>query len=231
MKLISSFFRSPPKLKKINWGSLKCLSPVSQIFGLDRGQPIDRYYIERFLDQNRSDIRGNILEFGDATYAAKFCSTDAHIDVIHPVSGNPNATIVGDIVQAKTLPQNFFDCIIATQTFQFIYEIQESIKNIYNSLAPNGVLLATVSGISQISRYDMDRWGDYWRLTPAAAKKLFGGIFEDSNVSISMHGNALVATAFIQGVAVHELTIKELDHIDENYPVIITIRALKLSHA
>jgi hypothetical protein len=32
-------------------------------------------------------------------------------------------------------------------------------------LKPGGVLLATVSGISQISRYDMYRWGDYWRFT------------------------------------------------------------------
>src|SRR5450759_3773496 len=33
-------------------------SPFSEVHGFDRGTPVDRYYIERFLDQHREDIHG-----------------------------------------------------------------------------------------------------------------------------------------------------------------------------
>ena len=29
-----------------------------------------------------------------------------------------------------------------------------------------------MSGISQISRYDMERWGEYWRFTDASTKRI-----------------------------------------------------------
>ena len=38
--------------------------------GRDRGTPIDRHYIERFLDEHRADIRGRVLEVRDAALHA-----------------------------------------------------------------------------------------------------------------------------------------------------------------
>ena len=43
-------------------GTLRRTRPLSDDFGYDRGYPIDRYYIERFLAQHRSHIKGRILE-------------------------------------------------------------------------------------------------------------------------------------------------------------------------
>ena len=42
----------------LDWGDLRRLQPVSSVWGIDRGQPLDRYYIERFLNRHRKDIRG-----------------------------------------------------------------------------------------------------------------------------------------------------------------------------
>jgi hypothetical protein len=40
--------------------------------GFDRGLPIDRYYIERFLQTHSADIRRHVLEVGDNAYTRRF---------------------------------------------------------------------------------------------------------------------------------------------------------------
>src|SRR5712672_2396530 len=40
--------------------------------GAARGRPIDRAYIELFLQQHRGDIRGDVLEIGDNRYTLRF---------------------------------------------------------------------------------------------------------------------------------------------------------------
>ena len=57
---------------KIDWINLRSTKPVSKVFGLDRGIPIDRYYIEQFLEQNKSFIKGAVLEIAESTYSKKF---------------------------------------------------------------------------------------------------------------------------------------------------------------
>ena len=159
------------KNKRIRWGNLRRITPISRVFGFDRGQPIDRYYIEAFLQRQSHDIRGRVLEIGDPEYTHKFGSDRVtQSDVLHAVSGNPQATLVGDLATGQGIPHNVFDCIILTQTLLFVYDFHAAVTNCYAALKPGGVLLATFPGISQISRYDMDRWGDYWRFATRSAK-------------------------------------------------------------
>ena len=142
-------------------------------------------------------------------------------------SGNRHATIVGDLTAPATLPENAVDCFICTQTFNFIFDVQKAITGAHHILKPGGVLLATVAGISQISRYDMDRWGDCWRFTDASCQRLFGDVFGEKHVTVSTHGNVLSACAFLQGLATRELKKEELDYVDPDYQMLITIRAEK----
>jgi hypothetical protein len=44
------------------WGNLRRTAPFSATFGFDRGTPIDRYYLERFLNSHRALITGRVLE-------------------------------------------------------------------------------------------------------------------------------------------------------------------------
>ena len=44
------------------FGGFRRLSPVTNNWGLTRGQPVDRAHIEQFLSQHRGDIRGDVLE-------------------------------------------------------------------------------------------------------------------------------------------------------------------------
>jgi SAM-dependent methyltransferase len=143
------------------------------------------------------------------------------------VAGNPQATLVGDLSTGEGVPQDAFDCIILTQTLPFIFDVKGAIQHSYAALKPGGVLLVTIPGISQISRHDMDNWGDYWRFTTLSAGRLFAECFPPDHVAVEAHGNLLVATAFLQGLVTEELTRRELDHHDPDFELIITVRAVK----
>jgi SAM-dependent methyltransferase len=190
----------------VRFGDLRRLKPISRVFGFDRGLCIDRYYIENFLAKHAEDIRGHVLEIGDDTYTRRFGGDRvARSDVLHVQEGNPKATIVADLTCADSIPSDTFDCIIFTQTLQFIYDVRAAIRHLYRILKPGGVLLATFPGISQISRYDMDRWGDYWRFTTLSARRLFEEVFPPGNVTVRAYGNVLAAVAFLHGLSAEEL--------------------------
>jgi glycosyltransferase involved in cell wall biosynthesis len=217
---------SPPAVR---FGTLRRLAPVSRRFGWDRGGlPVDRYYIERFLRRHAGDIRGHVLEVRDDAYTRKFGGDRvAKADVLHPTTDNPKATIVADLTGADQVPSDTFDCVILTQVLPFIPDPQAAVRTVHRILRPGGVVLATMPGISQIIRYDMDRWGDYWRFTSLSAGRIFECEFPQGDVQVEAHGNVLVATAFLQGLSSRELRPDELDYHDRDYEVLITVRAVK----
>ena len=209
-------------------GDLRRLTPVSGDWGFDRGLPIDRYYIESFLERHAVDIHGRTLEIANNTYTRRFGGARVTAsDILHDRPGSPVATLVADLSQGDNLPGDAFDCIICTQTLQFIFEIEAAIATLQRILKPGGTLLLTMPGISQISPDDMERSGDYWRITDAAAKRLFARHFAAEDLEISAVGNVLAATCFLQGMAAEELAREELDHTDENYQLLVTVRAVK----
>lgn len=217
-----------PPIGTTDFGDLRRTEPISRVFGFDRGVPVDRYYIEGFLESNSGAIHGRVLEVGDATYTRRFggCSV-VHSDVLHLTGDSPEATIVADLASAPHIPDDSFDCIILTQTLQFSYDMQAVVAELHRILKPGGSVLCTVPGISQISRFDMDRWGDFWRLTTLSARTLFESAFTPEDVVVQASGNVLASIAFLHGLATSELTLQELDACDEDYQLIISVRATK----
>ena len=212
----------------VKWHSLRKTKPVSTVFGLDRGTPVDRYYIEKFLSSNRQLIRGSVLEIAENVYTSKFGGSQVtRSEILHFTDDNPSATIVGDLTDPATLPGDRIDCFICTQTFNFIYDFKKAIEGAHHLLKNDGVLLATLGGISQISRYDMDRWGDYWRFTVLSALRAFEEVFGKGNVQTASYGNVLSSISFLEGISVEELTAAELDHEDPDYQMLITVIARK----
>jgi hypothetical protein len=213
-------------LKRVNWYNLRQTKPVSKVFGLDRGTSVGRFYIEKFLTENKDHIRGTILEVGESTYAEKFGHHIEKIEVINiePASG---VTLIADLTRLETIPESIVDCFICTQTLNFIYDVRHAISGCFKVLKKNGVILATVSGISKISRYDMERWGDYWRFTVLSSKRLFSEAFGSENVETDFYGNVLSSVAAIEGISAQELTEEELTVKDNDYQMLITIKARK----
>jgi hypothetical protein len=216
-------------VRPVRFGDLRQLAPVSRHFGWDRGGlPVDRYYIERFLERQATDVAGHVLEVRDDSYARKFGGARVtRCDVLHPTADNPKATIVADLACAAEIPSDTFDCIVLTQVLPFMPDVAAAARTLQRILRPGGVVLATMPGISQVIRYDMDRWGDYWRFTSLSARRLFECAFPGAEIQVEAHGNVLAATAFLQGISSRELRPHELDFRDPDYEVLITVRAVK----
>lgn len=206
------------------------LEPVSRTFGFDRGKPIDRWYIERFLAGHASDVRGRVLEVAESTYTGWYGGGDVErSDVLHAAADNEQATIVGDLTTGDGIPEAAFDCFVMTQTLPFIYDVAAAVRGAHRLLAPGGVVLATVPGMSQVSREDQRDWGDWWRFTSQGARRLFANVFGEGAVEVTAHGNVLAACAFLYGLAAEELTEAQLAFGDPEYELLMTVRAVKRS--
>lgn len=225
IKRVLNFLNKYVMLKKIRFGSIRRLEPVDREFGFNLGMPVDRYYIENFLHKHRHLIKGQVLEIGEDSYTSKFACADFRLTILNVVE--KEGCIRGDLESGSGIPENSFDCIIMTQTLPFIYDLRSAISNVYRALRPNGYVLATNPCISQISRFDMDRWGDYWRFTDLSLRKLFEQSFSKKEIEVTSFGNCLTATCFIQGIPAEKLSKMELEYIDRDYPVTLTVLAKK----
>jgi SAM-dependent methyltransferase len=217
----------PPPVGAVDFGQLGTTTPISLDFGWDRGTPIDRYYIEGFLADRHTDIRGRVLEVGDDAYSRRYGGSKiTKQDVLHVDVKHPHASLVGDLTQPDVLPDDAFDCILLTQTLQLIFDLERAARRLHAALRPGGVLLLTVPGISQIDR---GQWGDSWcwALTAVSIRKLFEPLF-GPDLEIKTHGNVFAATTFLQGAVLEEVDRAKLDIDDPAYPVIITLRAPKV---
>jgi len=205
----------------VQFADLARTSPVSRELGWERGTPIDRAYIERFLATHRDRLRGRVLEIGEARYTPKL-ATASTSTVLHV---EPGHGLVGDLARPDTLPAGAFDTVICTQVLGVIFDVAAAVAGLDRLLAPGGCAAVTVSGISQVSRFDADRWGDYWRFTEASLRRLFER-FE--LVAVESYGNVAAATALLQGVAVEDLPDPDaLWTRDRDYPVTLGAIAVK----
>lgn len=217
-----------PRLGHVNFGDLRRLDPVSDTWGFDRGTPVDRFYIDRFMRAHAADVRGRVLEIANAEMTRRYGGEKVtRSDVLHPVPAPPPVSLVGDLASGEGLPSGAFDCAIVTQTLLLVYDLRGAVRTLHRILAPGGVALVTLPGITKISREDMDQWGQFWSFTTASARRLFAEAFSPDRIRVDAEGNVLAATAFLHGIAAEELTPDELLHRHRDFETLITIRAQK----
>lgn len=212
-----------PPPGQVRFGDLRRVAPLSHQFGYDRGQPIDRYYIENFLGQREVSIAGRVLEVGDNVYTRQFGRERVtQGDVLHIDAGHPGATIIADLTRAENIADGLFDCVICTQTLHLIYDTPAAVRTLRRIIKPTGTVLVTIPGITPIAA---DRWGAawYWAFTSQSAERMFTEHF--SHVGVEQYGNVLSATGFLQGLASHELRPDELNVVDPRFPVILAVQA------
>lgn len=211
----------------LDWGDLRRTYPVSRDWGNDRGVPLDRYYIDRFLAASARDIRGRVLEIQEANLTEHFggsCVTQSEVLDVDPA--NPKATVVADLRGAPRLAPDAYDCIILTQTLHVIDDMRAVLKECARILRPGGVLLATLPAASRVS-FDYGPVGDFWRVTEGGARALFADAWPSHQCEVRGYGNVLAAVAFLEGLAVHELAPAELDVYDPYFPLVVGVRAVK----
>lgn len=200
--------------------------PSSRRFGVERGKPVDRYYIEKFLKENQSDIHGDVMEVGENTYTKMFGSKIQCEYILH-VNGWGENAIKGNLQTGEGIIENSVDCFICTQTLQSIYGIKKVVENIYKLLKPGGTALITVNGLGELSLFDYRNWGEYWRFTDQSLRMILEESFSKNNVSVTSFGNVKIAISFLYGICTEELNDSDFDYNDAQYQVIVAAKVKK----
>ena len=163
--------------ESVTFGDLRRTSPIARDWGYERGTPIDRRYIEDFVEQYAADIRGSVLEVQEPDYTVRFGGNHVrHADVLDLNAGNSRATLIGDLRCAPNLPSETYDCVVFTQTLHVIDDMRAVIAECERILKPGGVLLATFPCASRVC-LEYGYGGDFWRVTVDGARHLFAEVF------------------------------------------------------
>lgn len=200
------------------------LCPLDDTYGMNRGTPVDRYYIEQFLEANQSLIKGRVMEIGDREYTVRYGKDRVQESVIlHVMKSNPSDNMIcGNFATGEGIEEESIDCLICTQTLPFIYDLQAAAENMIRVLKKGGTALITVGGISQIISYERTYFGHYWSFTDMSLRKLFEGAADVESVRIGTYGNVKASSAFLYGLSYEEMEPEDLEYHDENYQLIIT---------
>jgi peptidoglycan/xylan/chitin deacetylase (PgdA/CDA1 family)/glycosyltransferase involved in cell wall biosynthesis len=207
---------------------LRRLAPLSDHWGVERGVPVDRHYIESFLERFRADIRGRVAEIKDGYYTARFGGgAVTSTDVIDIDPENRQATITRDLTRSDGFQPDQFDCFVCTQTLNVLYDVRAALATAFKILKPGGIFLCTVSSVNRVSSEDGGLDHDFWRFTEASLRALLAEVFPIDAFDVFSFGNVWACSAFLYGLARSELSVGELEVSDPYFPLIIAIRAVK----
>jgi SAM-dependent methyltransferase len=198
--------------------------PISTRYGFDRGTPVDRLYIERFLEIYRDNVKGACLEIVDDSYILKYGGTKVTKKDVLDIFIREKTTINGDLRNLKgVIADNSYDTIIITQTFNVIDDYESAIKECQRILKPGGMLLVTLPTISPAWNLKINMW----RFNIKSAEYVFKKYFEDKNVVVTGLGNKSAVECFWLGMSLQDMTENEINRNDPKFPLIIGIMATK----
>lgn len=216
-----------PPVGSINFGDLRQTKPLRENSNPASGVPIDQFYVESFLVQQAHHIHGHILELSNDHYTRRFGGNRVEAnDVVQLVENQLKPGNKSDLTIPNVIPTETYDCIIFPQILHRVYNLELMVQALYDCLKPGGVLLATVPGIGLVNDGDQSNAG-YWAFTEQATQQLFGRIFGDKNIKVRSYGNVLTATAFLHNLTNNKLGQAQLDHEDEQYQLLVGVRAIK----
>jgi SAM-dependent methyltransferase len=198
---------------RLRWSSTRRLEPLSE-WGFERGTPVDRLYIERFLEEHRDLVHGRVLEVKEDLYASALGASV--VDVLDIDPSNAEATVVGDLCDSATLPADRFDAAIVTQTLLYMSDPVVAVENLLRSLRAGASALVTVPALTRIAGA-----GDRWRFTPHGLREVVERAGGEA-LDVRSHGNVVTCRAFLLGAAAEELPTAVLDHDDPDFPLVVT---------
>lgn len=203
--------------------------PLSSHWGFDRGTPVARYFIDRFMEANRSDITGVALEIKSPLYIDQLGSGIEHTDILDIDSANTCANIIADLATADNVASDRYDCVLVNETLQFVYDLHGAVGHLHRMLKPGGALLVTVPCTAQ---RDRELAGvEYWRFTDVLCERLFAERFGAGNVHVETYGNYNTCVAGLTGLAIDEIDPAHVDRASDIYLQGICVRAVKAARA
>jgi SAM-dependent methyltransferase len=223
--VVGSGLAEPPTPQMFDWGDLSRRRPVSEVYGFDRGRPLDRRPIADFIARFQERIRSDVLEVGSARYTRRFGTPDVRSHVLDIDESNPAATVVADLGVEGALSPSTYDCVIVTQTLQYVTDPDRAIANLWVSLRPGGTLLVTVPSLARIDPFLST--SDRWRWTPTGLRSLLQRHCEGAELEVCGSGNLKVALGFLLGLAEEDLEDEDLRPDDADFPITACAAARK----
>jgi hypothetical protein len=204
--------------------------PYQRKYGMRLGRPVDRVYIEGFLEAHRDDIAGDVLEILDSVYSRRFGGSRVkRADVLDASPQATAATVRGNLETGEGLPREAYDCFICTQTLSLIYDLRSAAANAHALLKPGGVFLVTVPGISQQADPDHEEFPDYWRFTKRSLHRVLADAFGEENVEVEAQGTVVATAAFIYGIPADQVDPALLAPDDPDFEMVVCARAVRAS--
>jgi SAM-dependent methyltransferase len=206
------------------WGNLRRLKPFSDYYGFDRGTPIDRYYLDRFLTKHVQAIQGDVLEIQSPGYVDKY---GTNVRLKHSIDMNAamNPTYVCDLAAADVVPSDRYDCFLLPNTLCVLRDIRNCMRHMLRVVKPGGVVLAATAAMGPLQSDGMD----FWRMSAQGWQELAADVWAGHDYRIEAHGNCLAVVAAMLGLAQEELAQEELEYQDDRYPALVTLYCRKIS--
>jgi SAM-dependent methyltransferase len=201
---------------RARFGDLARTEPLGR-WGYERGTPVDRWYIRRWLQGQARHVRGHALEVKEDLYASELGA--ATVEVLDIDEANPRATLIADLCDAAALPRAQYDAAVVTQTLQFVADPAAAVRHLVAALRPGGSLLLSVPCLSRV-----DGPADRWRWTPAGLRELLEECVPGTSREVDGLGNGLAGRAFLFGLAVEDLPPRALEVQDPALPLLTVAR-------
>jgi hypothetical protein len=200
------------------WGNLKRQAPFSGCYGWDRGQPVDRFYIEAFLSRMAHCVHGDVLEIRDNGYTTRFGQRGHRSHVLDLDPTNKRADIIGDLCDPTTIAAGLFDCVILTQTLQYMPSPGAALANLFGGLRSGGTLLITVPCAARLDQHAPE--ADYWRWTPTGLRALIETYCPAAESDVDGAGNLIAMLSAMLGLAVEDVAVDDLSDSDPTFPLV-----------
>jgi hypothetical protein len=199
--------------------------PISSNWGAERGTPLGRHFIDRYMESHREDITGVILEIKNKRYTESLGHDVVRGDVLDVDASNTAANIITDLATADCVPSDSYDCFMINETLQFVYDLKAAAAHAHRVLKPGGVLFVTVPCTVQHDGELKDV--EMWRFTKNSCRRLFGDEFGEGQVKVESYGNFVTCNASFTGVVVEELDPELLEEVSPMFVQGICVRAQK----
>lgn len=204
----------------IDFGDFKRQQPFCPQFGNLRGSPVDRYYLDKFIEEIRSEVKGITLEIGgNEANQEQYKFTNVKFYLTMDLQGE-DLDIVGDAHDPGAVDEASLDTVVLFNVLEHCERPWQVVDNIYRWLKPDGQVFCMVPNAQRVHRVPQD----YWRIFPDALNSLFARF---PRRKLYVYGNPLTTLAAYYGIAAEELSREELDYYHENYPVANCIHAQK----
>ena len=212
----------------LDLGDLRRVTPIDSGFGLGRGKPVDRHYIEDFLCRHAADMRGRVLEVGENVYTPALRRRARDAKRHPPRRRFEPARDAGRRSRRRERAAERRVRLLHLHPDAHLH-LRRAARGADDPSHPRSGRRAARDG----ARHQPDEpvrsrpLGRVLALHGAVARALARRVLRRARVEVEAYGNVLASTAFLQGLWPSDLSRDELDHRDQRYQMLVAGRAVK----